>query len=201
MNGQTPHSPAEAIHLGVSLVRQELIQAVDLDVGVQRHARPRAAPLRHHRSRRALSAGGQGAGARGRRHRSAHAARVAVAGAEAARGDRARAVAEREGAAARRADGDADRERRGPPVRPAAGSPQAGARDGLHLASAAPRSSRSPTASSACATGRRSPRSRRRRPRAGTWSSSSPARAASTRPTSRRRPRCSRRCCSRCAAV
>ena len=33
MNGQTPHSPAEAIHLGVSLVRQELIQAVDLDVG------------------------------------------------------------------------------------------------------------------------------------------------------------------------
>ena len=33
MNGQTPHSPAEAIHLGVSLVRQELIQAGDLDVG------------------------------------------------------------------------------------------------------------------------------------------------------------------------
>jgi ribose transport system ATP-binding protein len=33
MNGQTPQSPAEAIHLGVSLVRQELIQAVDLDVG------------------------------------------------------------------------------------------------------------------------------------------------------------------------
>ena len=33
MNGQTPHSPAEAIRLGVSLVRQELIQAGDLDVG------------------------------------------------------------------------------------------------------------------------------------------------------------------------
>jgi len=33
MNGQTPQSPADAIRLGVSLVRQELIQAVDLDVG------------------------------------------------------------------------------------------------------------------------------------------------------------------------
>ena len=33
MGGQTPHSPAEAIRLGVSLVRQELIQATDLDVG------------------------------------------------------------------------------------------------------------------------------------------------------------------------
>jgi len=33
MNGHTPQSPAEAIHLGVSLVRQELIQAGDLDVG------------------------------------------------------------------------------------------------------------------------------------------------------------------------
>jgi ribose transport system ATP-binding protein len=33
MNGHTPHSPAEAIALGVSLVRQELIQAGDLDVG------------------------------------------------------------------------------------------------------------------------------------------------------------------------
>ena len=33
MNGKTPHSPAEAIQLGVSLVRQELIQAGDLDVG------------------------------------------------------------------------------------------------------------------------------------------------------------------------
>ena len=33
MNGQTPQSPAEAIRLGVSLVRQELIQAGDLDVG------------------------------------------------------------------------------------------------------------------------------------------------------------------------
>ena len=33
MNGQTPQSPADAIRLGVSLVRQELIQATDLDVG------------------------------------------------------------------------------------------------------------------------------------------------------------------------
>ena len=33
MGGQTPHSPADAIRLGVSLVRQELIQANDLDVG------------------------------------------------------------------------------------------------------------------------------------------------------------------------
>jgi len=33
MEGKTPHSPAEAIALGVSLVRQELIQAGDLDVG------------------------------------------------------------------------------------------------------------------------------------------------------------------------
>jgi ribose transport system ATP-binding protein len=33
MNGHTPHSPADAIALGVSLVRQELIQAGDLDVG------------------------------------------------------------------------------------------------------------------------------------------------------------------------
>src|SRR4029453_12828302 len=33
MNGQTPETPADAIGLGVSLVRQELIQAVDLDVG------------------------------------------------------------------------------------------------------------------------------------------------------------------------
>lgn len=31
--GHTPKSPAEAIHHGVSLVRQELIQATDLDVG------------------------------------------------------------------------------------------------------------------------------------------------------------------------
>src|SRR3954463_11789840 len=33
IDGRTPHSPAEAIALGVSLVRQELIQAGDLDVG------------------------------------------------------------------------------------------------------------------------------------------------------------------------
>src|SRR5436190_17615827 len=33
INGQTPQSPADAIRLGVSLVRQELIQATDLDVG------------------------------------------------------------------------------------------------------------------------------------------------------------------------
>ena len=33
INGQTPQSPADAIRLGVSLVRQELIQADDLDVG------------------------------------------------------------------------------------------------------------------------------------------------------------------------
>jgi len=33
INGQSPASPAEAIRLGVSLVRQELIQATDLDVG------------------------------------------------------------------------------------------------------------------------------------------------------------------------
>jgi ribose transport system ATP-binding protein len=33
MNGQTPQSPADAIRMGVSLVRQELIQAGDLDVG------------------------------------------------------------------------------------------------------------------------------------------------------------------------
>src|SRR5262249_52451125 len=31
--GQAPRSPADAIRLGVSLVRQELIQAEDLDVG------------------------------------------------------------------------------------------------------------------------------------------------------------------------
>ena len=31
--GTRPHSPADAIELGVSLVRQELIQASDLDVG------------------------------------------------------------------------------------------------------------------------------------------------------------------------
>ena len=34
IDGQAPHSPAHAIHLGVSLVRQELIQALDLDVGM-----------------------------------------------------------------------------------------------------------------------------------------------------------------------
>jgi ribose transport system ATP-binding protein len=34
IDGQSPHSPAHAIHLGVSLVRQELIQALDLDVGM-----------------------------------------------------------------------------------------------------------------------------------------------------------------------
>ncbi len=33
MGGQSPASPADAIRLGVSLVRQELIQATDLDVG------------------------------------------------------------------------------------------------------------------------------------------------------------------------
>ncbi len=33
IDGQTPDSPADAIRLGVSLVRQELIQANDLDVG------------------------------------------------------------------------------------------------------------------------------------------------------------------------
>ena len=33
IDGKTPHSPAEAIALGVSLVRQELIQADELDVG------------------------------------------------------------------------------------------------------------------------------------------------------------------------
>ncbi len=33
INGRTPGSPAEAIALGISLVRQELIQAEDLDVG------------------------------------------------------------------------------------------------------------------------------------------------------------------------
>jgi ribose transport system ATP-binding protein len=33
INGQSPQSPADAIRLGVSLVRQELIQAEDLDVG------------------------------------------------------------------------------------------------------------------------------------------------------------------------
>jgi ribose transport system ATP-binding protein len=33
MGGQSPQSPADAIRLGVSLVRQELIQAGDLDVG------------------------------------------------------------------------------------------------------------------------------------------------------------------------
>src|SRR5262252_9339343 len=33
IGGQTPRSPADAIRLGVSLVRQELIQADDLDVG------------------------------------------------------------------------------------------------------------------------------------------------------------------------
>jgi len=34
IDGHPPHSPAHAIHLGVSLVRQELIQALDLDVGM-----------------------------------------------------------------------------------------------------------------------------------------------------------------------
>src|SRR4029077_21234633 len=33
IGGHTPQSPADAIRLGVSLVRQELIQAEDLDVG------------------------------------------------------------------------------------------------------------------------------------------------------------------------
>ena len=33
IDGQSPQSPADAIRLGVSLVRQELIQAEDLDVG------------------------------------------------------------------------------------------------------------------------------------------------------------------------
>jgi ribose transport system ATP-binding protein len=33
IDGQSPTTPAEAIRLGVSLVRQELIQALDLDVG------------------------------------------------------------------------------------------------------------------------------------------------------------------------
>src|SRR5450631_3639059 len=33
IDGQSPNSPADAIRLGVSLVRQELIQAEDLDVG------------------------------------------------------------------------------------------------------------------------------------------------------------------------
>ena len=33
IDGQSPASPADAIRLGVSLVRQELIQAEDLDVG------------------------------------------------------------------------------------------------------------------------------------------------------------------------
>ena len=33
IDGHTPTSPADAIRLGVSLVRQELIQATDLDVG------------------------------------------------------------------------------------------------------------------------------------------------------------------------
>ena len=33
IDGQSPGSPADAIRLGVSLVRQELIQAEDLDVG------------------------------------------------------------------------------------------------------------------------------------------------------------------------
>jgi ribose transport system ATP-binding protein len=33
IDGQTPKTPADAIRLGVSLVRQELIQATDLDVG------------------------------------------------------------------------------------------------------------------------------------------------------------------------
>jgi len=34
VDGRSPESPAHAIHLGVSLVRQELIQAPDLDVGM-----------------------------------------------------------------------------------------------------------------------------------------------------------------------
>ncbi len=33
MDGRSPTTPADAIRLGVSLVRQELIQAGDLDVG------------------------------------------------------------------------------------------------------------------------------------------------------------------------
>ena len=72
---------------------------------VERAARARAAPVRDHRpagalpprARKVLDAGGRG-------HRSAHAAAGAVARAEAADGDRAGAVARRQGAAARRAD-------------------------------------------------------------------------------------------------
>ena len=33
IDGHVPHTPADAIHLGVSLVRQELVQATDLDAG------------------------------------------------------------------------------------------------------------------------------------------------------------------------
>ena len=101
MGGQTPHSPADAIRLGVSLVRQELIQANDLDVG--------ANVLLGHEPHR------YGVIDRGALYRKASEAlervgggidprtipRRAVPRAETARGDRARPVARREGVAAR----------------------------------------------------------------------------------------------------
>ena len=60
--------------------------------------------------------------------------RSAVARAEAADGDRARAFAGREGAAARRADRHPERDGRRAPVRPASRPAQERDRDGLHFA-------------------------------------------------------------------
>ena len=94
MNGQTPQSPAEAIRLGVSLVRQELIQAGDLDVGANvmlGHEPHRYGIIDrgalYRRAAQALERVGGGIDPR-------TPLGGAVARAEAARGDRARAVAD-----------------------------------------------------------------------------------------------------------
>jgi ABC-type sugar transport system ATPase subunit len=151
MNGHTPHSPADAIALGVSLVRQELIQAGDLDVGSN-------VMLGHEPHR-------WGVIDRGALYRLAKQALERVGG--------------------------------GIDVHTPLGSLSPGQKQRVEIARALSLNAkvllldefwRSPTASSACATGRRWRRCRPRRPPARTWSSSWPARAASTRPTSRRPP-------------
>ena len=85
INGRTPGSPAEAIALGISLVRQELIQAEDLDVGANvllGHEPARWGIIdREELYRLRLRRAGTGR----RRHRSARPAALPVTGAEAAR--------------------------------------------------------------------------------------------------------------------
>ena len=153
IDGQSPRSPADAIRLGVSLVRQELIQAQDLDVGsnvLLGHEPHRFGIIDraalYSRASKALARVGGDIDPR-------MPLRRAVARPEAADGDRARALAGRQGAAARRAHRDAERGRRGAPVRRCS-------RD-LRARTASPwstsriacaRSWTSPTASSACAT-------------------------------------------------